>query len=405
MAKHEYKKDKKLTPLIHNGDYHAQIKQIILGKENAYPELALPKKISSQLGKLNDKQKLYQKDNPEFINKLRKICEDWIKDGGSPFDMVLAQDGKILFHDAFGKDDHGVFTINTPTEIASITKLFTGILFAQFVDQNIIGIDDPVGKYLPDFPLKGPQAVTMRHCFTHTSGLDGHGLFDGVHNPWLENTLAQVIKNDTVGTKYNYNGMGFDMAGKVMEVVTGKSIFRLFHEYLYEPLGMENTYHTWDLGYSVHSTAYDLSILAQMVLNKGTYGRKKYFSKETLEKILPKNLKDYFPNITYDNPWDKDRPMGIGTTIQEWKIKDEVTKTERYMLSENVIGHGSATSSVFRIDLENNIIIELCPIEQLFPILTFFPINTFFPNLTFFLNKVLDIFLTVRSNSSVTESG
>ena len=56
-------KDKKLTPLIHNGDYHAQIKQIILGKENAYPELALPKKISSQLGKLNDKQKLYQKDN------------------------------------------------------------------------------------------------------------------------------------------------------------------------------------------------------------------------------------------------------------------------------------------------------------------------------------------------------
>ena len=357
MAKHEYKKDKKLTPLIHNGDYHAQIKQIILGKENAYPELALPKKISSQLGKLNDKQKLYQKDNPEFINKLRKICEDWIKDGGSPFDMVLAQDGKILFHDAFGKDDHGVFTINTPTEIASITKLFTGILFAQFVDQNIIGIDDPVGKYLPDFPLKGPQAVTMRHCFTHTSGLDGHGLFDGVHNPWLENTLAQVIKNDTVGTKYNYNGMGFDMAGKVMEVVTGKSIFRLFHEYLYEPLGMENTYHTWDLGYSVHSTAYDLSILAQMVLNKGTYGGKKYFSKETFEKILPKNLKDYFPNITYDNPWDKDRPMGIGTTVQEWKIKDEVTKTERYMLSENVIGHGSATSSVFRIDLENNIIL------------------------------------------------
>ena len=151
--------------------------------------------------------------------------------------------------------------------------------------------------------------------------------------------------------------MGFDMAGKVMEVVTGKSIFRLFHEYLYEPLGMENTYHTWDLGYSVHSTAYDLSILAQMVLNKGTYGGKKYFSKETFEKILPKNLKDYIPNITYDNPWDKDRPMGIGTTVQEWKIKDEVTKTERYMLSENVIGHGSATSSVFRIDLENNIIL------------------------------------------------
>ena len=204
--------------------------------------------------------------------------------------MVLAQDGEILFHEAFGSDDYGVFTINTPTEIASITKLFTGILFAQFVDQNIIEIDDPVGKYLPDFPVKGPQALTMRHCFTHTSGLYGHGLFDGVHNPWLENTLFQIIKNDTVGTKYKYNGMGFDLAGKIMEVVTGKSIFRLFHEYLYEPLGMENTYHTWDLGFSVHSTAYDLSILAQMVLNKGTYGSKKYFSKMKCRQSGKKNF-------------------------------------------------------------------------------------------------------------------
>ena len=143
--------------------------------------------------------------------------------------------------------------------------------FSIIILDKRFGIDDPVGKYLPDFPLKGPQAVTLRHCFTHTSGLDGHGLFDGVHNPWLENTLFQTIKNDTVGTRYAYNGMGFDLAGKVMEVVSGKSIFRLFHEYLYSPLGMQNTYHTWDLGYSVHSTAYDLSILAQMVLNQGTY--------------------------------------------------------------------------------------------------------------------------------------
>ncbi len=50
-------------------------------------------------------------------------------------------------------------------------------------------------------------------------------------------------------------------------------------------------------------------------------------------------------------------------------------------------------------------IIELCPMEQFFPIFTFFPINTFFPNLTFFLNGVLDISFTVKSKSSVTESG
>ena len=357
MSKHKYKKDRKLTPLIFDGDYHAQIKQKILVKENTYPDLKLPKNVFFGPKKLMKRQVSYKQENPQFIDSLRRICDEWIEDNGSPFDMVLAKDGEILFHDSFGKDDYGIFTINTPTEIASITKLFTGMLFAQFVDQNIISIDDPVGKYLPDFPMEGPQAITLRHCFTHTSGLNGHALFHGVHNSWLENTLFQFMKNDTVGTEYNYNGMGFDLAGKVMEVVSGKSIFRLFHEYIYEPLGMEHTYHTWDLGFSVHSTAYDLSILAQMLLNKGTYDGKKYFSKHTYEKILPQNLKTYFPNITYSNPWDKDRPIGIGTTLQEWKIKDKDSQVERYMLSENVIGHGSATSSVFRIDLENKIII------------------------------------------------
>ena len=106
----------------------------------------------------------------------------------------------------------------------------------------------------------------------------------------MKNTLFQTIKNKTVGTRYNYNGMGHDLAGKVMEAVSGKSVFRLFHEYLYEPLGMKNTYHTWDLGYSVHSTAYDLSLLAQMVLNKGSYGGKQYFSENTYEKILCRTI-------------------------------------------------------------------------------------------------------------------
>jgi len=182
-------------------------------------------------------------------------------------------------------------------------------------------------------------------------------LFDGVHNHWLENTLFQAVKIDTVGTLYRYNGMGYDLAGKVMESVTGKSIFRLFHEYLYEPLGMKNTIHDWDLGYSVHTTAYDLAILAQMILNKGTYDGKRYFSETTYEQILPKNLKSYYPELVFTNPWDEGRPRGIGTTMQEWEISDEETGEKRHLLSKNVIGHGSATSSVFRIDLDNNIII------------------------------------------------
>ncbi len=347
--------DKKLTPLIHDGDYHSKLKKIILGKQNSYKKLKLPSSTFSKNNYLTyKKRKILDKDS-SFIEKMNKICKAWINDEGSPFDMVIAKDGEIIFHNAFGDDAFGKFTINTPTEIASITKLITGVLFAQFVDQGLIGIDDPVGKYLPDFQIKGPQAVTMRHLFTHTGGFYGHGLFGGVHNHWLDNTLSYIIREDTVGTEYRYNGTGYDLAGKVMEIITGKSVFRLFHEYLYEPLGMEDTYHEWALGYSVHTTAYDLAILAQMLLQEGKYGGKKYFSKETFKKLLPLNLKDIYPDLRYKNSWDENQSKGIGIVMQNWEIKNNDSK--KFLLSDQVIGHGSATSSVFRIDLINKIVI------------------------------------------------
>lgn len=355
MQKRGLEPSRKLTPLIYDGDFHAKIKQIILGKENYYKDLRLPSKKSRFNGSLNYNKK--KKKYSSFTKKMDTLCEDWINDGGSPFDMVIAKEGEIIYHKAFGEDKFGSFSINTPTEIASITKLITGILFAQFVDQGIIGIDDPVGIYLPEFPKKGHRAITMRNLFTHTAGFHGHGLYNGVHNHWLENTLFHLTKNDTLGISYRYNGTSYELAGKVMEIVTGKSVFRLFHEYLYEPLGMRDTYHEWSLGYSVHTTAYDLAILGQMLLQGGSYDGKRYFSEQTFKKLLPVDLKKYFPGIKFKNSWDRGQARGIGIVMQNWKTNSETSGEEVYYLSKNVIGHGSATSSVFRIDLENNIII------------------------------------------------
>ena len=337
------------TPLIVDGDYHAQLKQKILGVENNYPKLKLPAitgKKAPVLKKLSDAQAKKYKD---LTSELEQACNEWIVDEGAPFDMLLAKDGDIIFKESFGEDDYGKFTTETPTEIASVTKLLTGMLFAQFVDQGIIGIDDPVGKYLPDFPLTGPTAVTLRHCFTHTNGFYGHGLFDGVHNPWLENTLALVIKDDTVGMKHSYNGMGYDLAGKVMEVVTGKSIFRLFQEYLYDPLEMNNTIHDLDLGFSCNSTAFDLAKVAQLILNKGTYGDKQFFSEETYEKLIPTDLSEFYPGV--DMIW------GIGFNIKSNKVRDKKTGEDHSLLSKDIIGHGSATSTIFWVDLEHNIVV------------------------------------------------
>jgi len=337
------------SPLIIYGDYQAKLKQKILGLENKFPELkppAVTQKTAPTLEKLPESQAGQYKD---FISDLEKESNEWMEDGGYPFDIMIAKGGKIIYHGCFGEDDYGKYTTETPTEIASITKLLTGMLFAQFVDQGIIGIDDPVGKFLPDFPLSGPNAVTFRHCFTHTSGFNGHAMFGGVHNPWLENTLSLVIKDDTVGTKRQYNGMGYDLAGKVMEVVTGKSIFRLFREYLYDPLEMNNTVHDVDLGFSCNSTAMDLAKVAQLLLNKGTYGNLHFFSPETYEMIIPKDLNEFYPGINWK--W------GIGINIQGAKVLDEKTGKQRTLIADDILGHGSATSNVLWVDREHDMVI------------------------------------------------
>ena len=338
------------TPVIMDGDFHIQLKRKLLGMENKYPPLAAPEsrgKAEPTLHSLKGKEK---EKNASFEKEMYALCKEWAKVSGEPFDMLVAKDGAILFHGAFGENLSGRFTLEQPTEIASITKLYTGLLFAQFVDQGLIGIDDPVGKYLPDFPTSGEKAITLRQCFTHTSGFYGHGSLGGVQNPWLDNSLALWLPYIEPAMRHYYNGMGYNLAGKVMEIVSGKSIFHLMHEYLFAPLKLQHTQLDIDLAYGIRSTAYDMAVVGQMLLNRGIYGNLHFFSEETCEALLPVDLDAYFPEV-------ENKLWGIGITPMNRYLKDEDSGKKRNILSDNVIGHGSATSSILNVDLENKIVI------------------------------------------------
>jgi CubicO group peptidase (beta-lactamase class C family) len=226
-------------------------------------------------------------------------------------------------------------------------------LFAQFVEQGLIGIDDPVGKYLPDFPVTGSNVLTLRHCFTHATALDGHEEWGGMHNPWLENVIANASESLRPGQVHNYNGMGYDLAGKVMELVSGQSIFRLMRENLFDPLGMSQTTLEEDLGFSCFSTAADMAKLGQMMLNRGAYGELAFFSPQTFDQILPQPLSRFYPAI-------QNKDWGIGLTWMRQRHPQAGTNgipKDATVLSRNVIGHGSATSAILRVDLDHELVI------------------------------------------------
>ncbi|UCH65401.1 MAG: beta-lactamase family protein [Ignavibacterium sp.] len=345
--------DKSNTPILRDQDYHTALKQKVLGLENKWPEFKPPlhnSESSSIVLKKGSEQEAGFKDGAK--KSIMKLCEEWFTSSGEPFDILIARNGTIIINEAFGEDEYGKFTTDTPTEIASTTKLLTGLLFGEFVYQGLISIDDPVGNYLPDYPIEGTKALTMRHLFTHTSGLLGHGTWGGVHNPWLDNVIANLLPELPVGEIYLYNGNGYNLAGKVMEIVSGKGVFRLMRENLFDPLDMNNTVLDEDLAYGCHSTAFDMAKIGQLLLNKGSYGDLEFFSPQTFEKLLPEPLDKYYPIVNDD--------IGIGITWMRYQ-RPEREKSQgdksNTILSKNVVGHGSATSAVLMVDLDNGIVI------------------------------------------------
>lgn len=62
-------------------------------------------------------------------------------------------------------------TVDTPFDLASLTKLFTSVAAVQQIERGTLGIDAKVGAYLPDFTAAARHGITVRQLLTHTSGL------------------------------------------------------------------------------------------------------------------------------------------------------------------------------------------------------------------------------------------
>ncbi len=344
-------------PEMLNQDYHLALKLKLLGIEGKWPKLKPPRRKSTAAPVLRAGAPTDAGVKADAADRIRKACRGWYEASGQPFTVLIARRGVIVIHEAFGNTEKRAIDLDTHFPLASLTKSHAGLLFAQFVDQGLIDVDDPVGEFLPDFPTRGDRAITLRHCLTHTTGLEGHGEWGGMSNPWLDNVIANAVDGLKPGKVAVYNGMGFDLAGKVMEVVSGKSIFRLFHENFFIPLGQDDPTIV-DLGYGIDCTVADLARVGQLMLNRGSYGDLEFFSPETFDKLMPRPYKDVFPGLPHSE-WD----YGLGITWTRQPHPDagkDGVPEDRTILSKNTIGHGAASSTILRVDLDNELVVAMC---------------------------------------------
>lgn len=175
-----------------------------------------------------------------------------VTQGDSPGAAVLvSRDGKTLFEKAYGYasiEHHVRVTPQTKFRIGSITKQFTAAAILRLQEQGKLSVDDPLSKFLPDYP-RGSE-VQLRHLLTHTSGI--HSYTD---KPDFLETVSVPIKssedhirsfqNDPYdfapGERWSYSNSGYFLLGYIVEKVSGQPYADFLRTQFFEPLGMKDT--------------------------------------------------------------------------------------------------------------------------------------------------------------------
>jgi len=187
---------------------------------------------------------------PRVLTTLKSRLSKAVKKYGVPGAAVAVLKGRKVYEAAAGvlNVDTGVeATTDSIFQIGSITKTFTGTLTMQLVDQRRLKLDEPVVSYLPDFMVCDrdvTKKVTIRHLLTHTSGIDGDFFVDAGRG---EDRIARYVDKcallpqvHPIGRSWSYCNAGFNILGRVLEVVSGRTWDELMRERVFEPLGMDH---------------------------------------------------------------------------------------------------------------------------------------------------------------------
>jgi CubicO group peptidase (beta-lactamase class C family) len=226
--------------------------------------------------------------NLDRLKKIDDIISEDIKENKIPGAVVLVgNEDEIIFEKAYGiknPETNEKYNTDDIFRIASMTKAITSVGVLKLWEEGKIGLDDPIDKYIPKFEnieilesfnnedtsytsKISTKKITIRQLLTHTSGI-GYGFIDGNKSiksiyhkrkqSFMKNgvlcfcdediTIGETIENladvplhHEPGERFTY-GIGLDVLGYMIEIVSGKKLDEFFRDEIFTPLDMNDTY-------------------------------------------------------------------------------------------------------------------------------------------------------------------
>lgn len=234
--------------------------------------------------------------------------------------LIIYKDGKIMHQKMLGN-----FRPNLQAPVGESSQWFTAALVMIMVQEGKLSLDDNVGKYLPIFPKWMKGYITIRHCLSHTTGIEtekqGAGkLFQKKSFATLEEEVNYYAEKRAIannpGVWFQYDQIGPAIAGRVLEVITKKKFDRLAQEKLFRPLNMRITsFSNYTSAISpfdgAKSSAVEYTNFLSMLLNKGMFNGKQILTEESIAEMMKLQTGEALNK--YTPPFMNGFSYGLGT--------------------------------------------------------------------------------------------
>ena len=314
---------------------------------------------------------------------LDSIMTSGITGGAAPGgSLAVGRYGRVVYMKGFGRLDtaraSAAVDENTIYDMASLTKVIATTTASMILEeQGLLDLDKTVASYLPAFNAPDKAGITVRMIVTHRGGLEAfaplYKTFKG-REQYLAQINARPLKS-TPGTETVYSDWDMILQQLIIERITGVTLDRYVDEHVFKPLGMTSTMFLPDPsllgriapteidtargglmhgrvhdenadamgGVSGHaglfSTARDLSIFAQMLLNGGSYNGVRIVKPETLAR------------------WTAPQSGGSSRALG-WDTPSKGSSSGKYF-SPRSFGHTGFTGTSIWIDPERGVYVIL----------------------------------------------